>query len=298
MDILKLRHRLLRLILVPLGTFAVSYAALVFFFSQQSGHILWENLVASAIFAAIVAFFVAICLLSKWFFWLWLGVVALFYVIGMLNAWEGFSINFIFNEGYTGSCPVSFYCLSQNVPIWLGLLIQTAFEFMFWTDMIVGATLLLRTLIVLNSLYPQTKYFLGTFILGLFTFLLSFVQRIPDVPAYTGFQYAVLGLFGLFTLVSFCFGFFYKKLGTQVDKFKRIYGAAVMAFILLLPLLIPFDVSSAEDQKAALFARIGFGTVALFSFVYLGFFAKLRSTAQTLNGSTSITRSKNKRSRH
>ncbi len=295
MDILKLRHRLLRLILIPLGTFVVSYGALILFFSQQSGHILWENLVASAIFAAILAFFTFLCLFSKWVILMWLLGTISFLVIytAVLLDWDSFTLDYLY-----GTCLVSFYCLNQAMPTWVALLINTAFRTIFLIDIIAGAILLLKVLWTLNSLYPQTKYFLGTFIVGFFAMGFGFTQQIPDVPAYTGFQYILLGLLGLFTVASFCFGLFYKKLGTRVDKFKRIYGAAVMAFIFLLPLLIPFDVNSAEDQKAASFGRIGFGAVALFSFVYLGFFAKVRSPAQTLNSTASVTRSKNKRPRH
>lgn len=277
-----------RHVLIPPLVFLGTYGALVLFFSQQNGHILWENLVASAIFAAIVAFFAFICSFSKWAFLVWLGGTAFFASISF----------FLHGAAYTGSCPVSFYCLGQHDSAWLALLIQTAFETMFFFDIIVGAILGVRILVALNAVYPQTRYFIGTFLLGLFTFLLGFTQRIPDVPKYTPFQYLVLTILGLFALASFCFGFFYKNLGTRVDQFKRIYGASVLSFIFLLPLLIPFDVTSAEDQKAALFARIGFGLVALFSFVYLGFFAKLRLNTQALNGGQSIRSSKNKRPRH
>ena len=290
----KLKYHLLVLPLVFLG----AYTALVLFFSQQSGHILWENLVASAIFAAILACFAFICSFSKWIFLIWLGGTLFFLGLALLLGWESFSINYFHGTAYTGSCPVSFYCLNQHNPAWLTLLIETPFETLFFVDISVGSAFGIRTLVALNAVYPQTRYFMGTFLLGLFTFLLSFIQRIPDVPKYTGFQYGLLGLLGVFGLSSFCFGFFYKKLGTHVDKFKRVYGAAVVSFIFLLPMLIPFDVTSAEDQKAAFYGRIGFGLIALFSFVYLGFFAKPRLGTQALNGSQPISRSKNKRSRH
>lgn len=295
MDILKLRHRLLRLILVPLGAFVVSYAALILFFSQQSGHILWENLVASAIFAAVLAFFTLLCLFSKWVLLMWLlGTISLLviYTAALLD-WDSFTLGYLYD-----TCLVSFYCLNQAMPTWLALVINTSFKIIFLIDVMAGAILLLKTLWTLNSLYPQTKYFLGTFITGLFAVGFGFIQKIPDIPTYTSFQYLLLGLFGLFAVASLCFGFFYKNLGTRVERFKRIYGAAVTALVFLLPLLVPFDVNSAEDKTAAFFGQIGFGMVALFSFVYLGFFAKARSATQTLNGTAPIARSKNKRARH
>lgn len=268
------KAKFLSIVLTPPMVFLGSFAALVWFFSQQSGNIWWENLVASAIFAAVVAFFAFICMFSRWVFVGWLGGTIFFILLAYLLGMESFSIDYFRGNSYTGSCPVSFYCLNQHAPTWLVLLIQIPFETILLFDIIVGFKLGFLTLLALNNKYPQTKYFIGTFILGLFTFLLSFVQKIPDVPQYNGFQYAVLVLLGLFALVSLCFGIFYKKLGTRVDKFKRIYGAAVLSFIPLLTILIPFDVSTAEAQKEAFIFRLAFAAIALFSFIYIGFFAK------------------------
>ena len=283
------KAKFLSFILTPLFVFLVSFAALVFFFSQQSGNIWWENLVASALLAAMLAFFSFICTLSRWALAVWLVGTLLFIVIGRL----GYSVG-----GTTSPCYVSFYCLGQHVSSWQAILIQSPFEAIFLLDIVVGFRLGVLTLVALNAAYPQTKYFMGTFITGLFTVLLSLTQRIPGMQEYDGFQYAMLFLLSLLTVASLCFGIFYKKLGTHVDKFKRIYGAAVLSSIPLLITLVPFDVSTAEAEKETFIARVALGLVALFIFIYLGFFAKLRSTAQTLNSGTAVTRSKNIRTRH
>ena len=291
MNILKLRRHLSIPFFVLLG----SYGALILFFSQQSGHILWENLVASAIFAAILAFFVFLCTFSKWVLLMWLfGTISFLAInLAVVLDWNSFTLDYLY-----GTCYVSFYCLNQAMPTWAALVISVAFQTLFYIDILFGFILGLRTLLVLNSLYPQTKYFIGTFITGLFTVLLSLIQMIPDVPAFATYQFVLLGLLVMLTLASFCFGIFYKKLGARIDTFKRIYGSAIMAFIFLLPLLVPFDTNSADDQKAAFFARIAFGTLALFVFIYLGFFVKLHSSTETLNSSSAIRRSKNKGASH
>ncbi len=264
----------IQFVLAPLLVFLGSFVGLALFFSQQSGHILWENLVASAIFAAILAFFAFICMFSKWIFIGWMGITILAAGIVYLAGWDSFSINYFGGNAYVGSCPVSFYCFNtEQLGFWY-LLMKTAFEIIFLFDVIVGFKLGVHTLVALNWAYPQTRYFMGTFILGLFTFLLSFVQRIPDVPKYTDFQYLLLGFLGILALASFCFGVFYTKLGTKLDRFKKIYGAAVLSYIFLIPILIPFDVASAEDQRAALIARVIFASLAVFLFIYMGFFAK------------------------
>jgi hypothetical protein len=264
------KAKLLSFILTPLFIFLASFAALVFFFSQQSGHILWENLVGSAVLAALLAFFAFLCTLSRWALAVWLVGTLLFIGIGHL----GYSFG-----GTSSPCYVSFYCLDHHVSSWQAILIQSPFEAIFFIDIIFGFRLGVLTLIALSAAYPQTKYFMGTFITGLFTVLLSLTQRIPEVPKYNSFQYSILFLMGLAALVSLCFAIFYKKLGSHVDQFKRIYGAAVLSFIPLMITLVPFDVSTAEAAKEAFIARVGFSLVALFIFVYLGFFAKLRSTA-------------------
>lgn len=290
MDTLKLR----RTISIPFFVFLGSYVALVLFFSQQNGHILWENMVASAIFAAVLAFFTFLCTFSKWVFFMWLlGTISFLAIsLAVVLDWNTFTLDYLY-----GTCYVSFYCLNQAMPTWVALLISVAFQIIFLIDILFGFILGLRTLLVLNSLYPQTKYFLGTFITGFFILLFSLIQMIRELPPYTSFQLGLLFLFTTLTLASLCFGIFYKKMGSNVDKFKRIYGAAVMAFIFLLPLLVPFDTSSADDQKAAFIGRLIFSTLAIFVFIYFGFFAKLQ-VPQGLDSCHSIRRSKNKRSRH
>ncbi len=256
--------KVLSAVLTPPAVFLGSFASLVWFFSQQSGTILWENLVASALLAGMLGFFAILCVFSRWVLPFGLIGALGFVLIGTL---AGGDYRF-------GTCFVSFYCLNQHAPDWLVLLIKSTYESIFLIDLIAGATLGVRLLVNLNAKYPQTRYFMGTFLLALFTLLLSLVQGIPDVPQYNSFQLALLSLMGLLALVSFCFGLFYKKIGMAVDKWKRIYGAGVISLIFLLPLLAPLKVSSPEDQKAAFFGMIFFGATACFSFIYLGFFAK------------------------
>ena len=148
MNILKLRHRLLVHLLVPLLVFLGSFTALAVFFSQQSGTILWENLVASSLLAATLALFAFICMLSKWTFALWAIGTILFMVIGHL----GYS----FGDTYS-SCFVSFYCLGHHVSHWQLLLIQSPLEAIFFIDIIFSFIFGLRTLVALNAVYRQTR---------------------------------------------------------------------------------------------------------------------------------------------
>lgn len=293
MDILKLRRH----VTVPFFVFLVSFTVLVLFFSQQSGHVLWENLVGSAVLAAALAFFAFMVTLRRWVILFWLAGTLVF--VG-LSLWVGgtLSIDYFRSGTSTSSCWVSFYCLNQHLSTWLTLVVNAAFEMLVLMEIIFGFKLGVHTLVALSLVYPQTRYFIGAFLLGLFTLLVGLTQISHDVATLATFQLALLGLFGLFAFASFCFGLFYKKLGTRVDKFKRIYGAAVLAFVPLATLLIPFDVSTAETAKEAFIFRIAFGLVAIFTFVYIGFFAKVRLDTKALNGKATIHRSKNKGARH
>lgn len=291
-----LKSKLLRFVLTPFFVFLASYVALVLFFSQQSGHILWENLLASGIFAVILGFFAFLCMLKKWFFFGWLGATVLFAGMAYLAGWESFSINYFYGNSYDSACPVSFYCFDTESLGPLYLLIKAGVETIFLFDLIIGAAFGVIILKTLVSLYPQTRYFSGAFVFGFFFIVLFMVQKIPDVPNYSALQYGVLGVVALMTLASLCFGIFYKTL--SINNFKKIYVATVIALVFAMPILIPFDISTEEDQEGVFIARIFFGVMAILSFIYFGFFFKPRSATQTLNSSLTINRSKNKRTRH
>jgi hypothetical protein len=266
------KAKFLAYFLTPFLVFLLSSGGSALFLSQQGGHILWENLVASSLFGATIAFFSIFCLLSKWVFPFWL-IETLF--LGIVFYFAGYGpLSF-------GPCPVSFYCTSHSQYPWLVFGIQTGFESIFLFDIVFGYTIMFRILMYLNAVFPQTPYYLGAFLMSFFALMINLVQRIPGIPEFSGFQYLVMSLMGLLGLASFLFGIFYKKLSSKINRFKRIYGASIVAFIFLLPFLAPLEASPPEDQKIELFGKVFFASLALFSFIYFGFFGKKRLQEKT-----------------
>lgn len=289
-----MKEKILKFLGIPLLVFLASDLGLILFFSQQSGHILWENILASTIFAAVLAFFILLCLASKWVFFLWLGGTFVIFLITYMAGWESFSIDYFRSDTYS-PCPVSFYCFDSQAFGPAYLFLSIGFQLLFLADLVVGAVFGVKILVTLARVYPQTLYYLGAFLFAFFTSMLFAVQSIEDVPTYNTLQYGVLGFGAIMTVASCTFGIFYRII--PLEKFKKIYGAGVISFLLALPIVIPFTINSAAEEKEALIFRIVFGCLTILSFIYFGFFAKPRST-QPLSSSLSVGRTKNIRSRH